>query len=60
LDGRVRTPKYFAEERIFGLEANQTRREQATRGKRGAVQLAASQNIALGAGISGDKFVFQS
>src|ERR1700731_905812 len=31
--GRVRAPKYFAEQGIFGLEANQTRREQATRGE---------------------------
>src|SRR3984957_6716290 len=56
---RVRAPKYFAEQGIFRLEANQTRREQATRGERRPVQLAVSQNVTLGARITRDKFLLQ-
>jgi hypothetical protein len=56
---RVRVPKYFAEQGIFKLETNQTRREQATRGEWRPVQLTVSQDVALRPGITRDKFIFQ-
>ena len=53
-------PEYFTEQKIFGLETNQTRRQQATGGERRAVQLAISQDVALRPGISRHEFVFES
>ena len=55
----LRKPKYFAKQGIFGIETNQTRREQATRGEWRPVQLAVLQNVALGAEITRDKFFLQ-
>ena len=46
-------------QKIFGLETNQTRRQQATSGERRAVQLAISQDVALRPGISRHEFVFE-
>ena len=52
-------PQHFAEQTVFGLETDQTRREQPTPGERRAVQLAVSQDVALRPRITRDKFVFQ-
>jgi len=52
--------KYFAEQKIFGLETDQVRRKQATRGERRLVQLAISQDVALRPGITRHEFVFQT
>ena len=55
----MRVPEYFAKQTIFGLEADQARREQATRGKRRPVQLAISQDVALSPGITRHELVLQ-
>ena len=53
-------PKCFAEQTVFGLKTDQTRREQPTPGERRAVQLAVSQDVALRPRITRDKFIFQA